>query len=145
MLLDRLSVLLIGLEWIRGAQIPLEEAWHAIPISIRRVNHTMQSRRVLSIRPLLDQVSHVDDENVFNGGHRQPFVCWCMVDLQAILAGLLEEDGHGPEIGVRSRTELSHIFRGVGWVVEELEVHDWFVGEGLEHFYVVPKTGGEHL
>ncbi len=118
------------------------EAWHAVPVSIAGVDNPMERAAVLPIRPLVHEVSNVYDEAILDSRHRQPGIVRLVVDLQAVLAGLLKQYGDGAEVCVGTCSELPLILGDVLGVVEELEIHHRFLGEVLEYRDVMTEAKG---
>lgn len=121
-------------------QIPVEEEYHAIPITRIAVNDPMHTTNVLVARPLGQHIPHIDDIGVRVRGDGHKGVGVGVEDLQARVL-VLEEQRDGAEVRVRARAQLPlRCLRGGGRVVEESQGRGGGAGgEGFEDGGAVGK------
>ena len=66
---------------------------------------------VVSARPFVHRVAHVDDVGVFDDWHGDPGVGGGVEDFETVGAGLLQEDGDAAEVGVVANCIHQHMYQ----------------------------------
>lgn len=145
MLFDRLWRRIIRVKRVRRAQVSLVEAWDAVSIAAGDVNDSVKRAVILPTCPFVDQVTHVDNENVFQRRNSQPFSALLMIDLKAVHPRLLKEDGNATEIGMSAGAKLVLISGRMWWIVQELQIDHRFFCECLEDGDVMSEAHSENL
>ncbi|KAI3391252.1 hypothetical protein diail_7670, partial [Diaporthe ilicicola] len=80
--------------------VTVEEERHAVALLGTERNNSVSRAAVVTIRPQLHYVAHVDDECIFLDRDRNPRLSGRVPDLEALAVGLLQEDGDTTKIGV---------------------------------------------
>ncbi len=74
----------------------------AIPMMRTPIDSPVQWALKLAFRPFLEQVANIDDQDAFFGGDLDPSFDGWMEGFQTMMFWLLEKDGEGAEVCVRS-------------------------------------------
>lgn len=115
------------------------------PLAIALVDDPVLRALIPPPRPRLDHIPAINNIHVLESGHSEPVLLPLIPDLQAFLAGLLQQDGDAAEVGVRPDAELARFGCVARWVADHLHGHHGFLGECFQYGGGVAEAFEEDL
>lgn len=133
-------VTIVRVQWIGRTRVTMPKRGTREPLRIGLVDDPVLRTLVCTPGPLLDHVSAVDDQDVFDGWHWQPLLRLRILHLKTCFGRLLKQDRHPAEVGVGPHPELAGFGQAGRWVADHFHLHNGTLGKVVEKIRRVAET-----